>query len=299
MIISLLVTSPIVKGSRSNHYNCFWHPIAWPDLSNRRWQQFASISSVLEWGCNAHVKTVVLVVHYLLRTRLFLSSSYLFCSWTRFSSPWISWAAVIDQDDPLWTSLELNFFQYHQNLLLKLFFYSPILANNNLLLKIYCENIMVTFLNCHFLFFILFFLSFIHTFFFLLFFLHYTCIPTPISILPFFSTSFSYTWFQNPSLSLSNSFFFYLIPKHPLALFVIRNKERGRERKNRREILLAPPLIEGHRPAENRRSLCQATPSAPPPLVFLPNAAQMGQMTYVLFFFFFFFFFLLLLLWFD
>ena len=34
---------------------------------------------------------------------------------------------------------------------LKLFFYSPILINNNLLLKIYCENIVVVFLNCHFL----------------------------------------------------------------------------------------------------------------------------------------------------
>ena len=42
---------------------------------------------------------------------------------------------------------------------LKLFFYSLILANNNLLLKVYCENIVVTFLNCHFLFFILFFRS--------------------------------------------------------------------------------------------------------------------------------------------
>ena len=42
---------------------------------------------------------------------------------------------------------------------LKLFFYSPILANNNMLLKIYCENIVVAFLNCHFLFFILFFIS--------------------------------------------------------------------------------------------------------------------------------------------
>ena len=42
---------------------------------------------------------------------------------------------------------------------LKLFFYSLILANNNLLLKIYCENIVIAFLNCHFLFFILFFLS--------------------------------------------------------------------------------------------------------------------------------------------
>ena len=34
---------------------------------------------------------------------------------------------------------------------LKLFFYSPILVNNNLLLKIYCENIVVAFLNGHFL----------------------------------------------------------------------------------------------------------------------------------------------------
>ena len=35
--------------------------------------------------------------------------------------------------------------------LLKLFFYSQILINNNLLLKSYCENIVVVFLNCHFL----------------------------------------------------------------------------------------------------------------------------------------------------
>ena len=40
------------------------------------------------------------------------------------------------------------------NPLLKLFFYSPILTNNNQLLKIYCENIMVTF-DCDFLFFFL------------------------------------------------------------------------------------------------------------------------------------------------
>ena len=39
----------------------------------------------------------------------------------------------------------------HLNPPLKLFFYSPILTNNNLLLKIYCENIVVTFLNFDFL----------------------------------------------------------------------------------------------------------------------------------------------------
>ena len=85
MVISLLVTSPIVKGSGNNRYNCFWHRIAWLDLSNRRWQRFTSISSIPERGCNAHVKIVVLVVHCLLRTRLSLISSYLFCSWTRFA----------------------------------------------------------------------------------------------------------------------------------------------------------------------------------------------------------------------
>ena len=45
---------------------------------------------------------------------------------------------------------------------LKLFFYSPILTNKNLLLKIYCENIMVTFLNCNF-FFLSFFILFFQT----------------------------------------------------------------------------------------------------------------------------------------
>ena len=227
MIISLLVTSPIVKGSRSNHYNCFWHPIAWPDLSNRRWQQFASISSVLEWGCNAHVKTVVLVVHYLLRTRLSLSSSYLFCSWTRFSSPWISWAAVIDQDDPLWTSLELNFFQYHQNLLLKLFFYSPILANNNLLLKIYCENIMVTFLNCHFLFFILFFLSFIHTFFFSLVFspLH---MHTHSYFYPPLFFYFFFLYLIPEPFSLSLQLFLFLLDSKTSSSSICDKKQRKR-----------------------------------------------------------------------
>ena len=100
----------------------------------------------------------------------------------------------------------------------------------------------------------------------------------------FFSFFFFYCFFSStpvyPLLSLSSLliFFFYLIPEHilqlsvflrflllldsehSLALSVIRNKERDRERKNKREILLAPLLIEGHRPVENRRSLCQAVP---------------------------------------
>ena len=117
------------------------------------------------------------------------------------------------------------------NSLLKLFFYSPILVNNNLLFKIYCKNIVVTFLNCHFLFFILFFLSIssIPFSFFLLFFLHHTRIPI---LAPFF-----FLFYMIPDLSLSLSlslslyfFFFYLILEHSLALYVIRNRERTSKR---------------------------------------------------------------------
>ena len=87
------------------------------------------------------------------------------------------------------------------NPLLKLYFYSPILANNNMLLKIYCENIVVAFLNCIFAF----FLSIIYTFpfsflfSFLLIFLHHTHIPI-ISILSFYFSLLS-TSFQNLPLS--------------------------------------------------------------------------------------------------
>ena len=124
------------------------------------------------------------------------------------------------------------------NPLLKLYFYSPILANNNILLKIYCENIMVEFLNYHFFSFLPFYHSYVS---FLLFFSldfspphTYSHISHP---LPF---CFLYFPLSRTSLSLSFSisllfffFFFYLIPKYYPALSVIRNGERGRERKNR------------------------------------------------------------------
>ena len=70
---------------------------------------------------------------------------------------------------------------------LKLFFYSPILANNNLLLKIYSENIMVAFLNCHFFLYIIFpFLILSLLFSFSWFFLHHTRIPLLYIYLLFF-----------------------------------------------------------------------------------------------------------------
>ena len=77
---------------------------------------------------------------------------------------------------------------------LKLFFYSPILTNNNLLLKIYCENIVVTFLKIFYSLYYFSFLSlhFIHTFFF--------------SFFPFF-----FLVFLLHMLSLSLSPFFYLL----------------------------------------------------------------------------------------
>ena len=81
---------------------------------------------------------------------------------------------------------------FNLNSLLKLFFYSSILANNKLLLKIYCKNIMVTFLNGIFHFFLSFYhpyISFSFSFSFLLIFLHHTGIPI-ISILSFSFLSF-------------------------------------------------------------------------------------------------------------
>ena len=86
---------------------------------------------------------------------------------------------------------------------LKLFFYSPILANNNLLLKIYYENIVVTFLNCNFFFLNL--ITSIHFFFLLVFSPPHTY-PTPISIYPSFSFSSSF----RISLSLSSALSFFL-----------------------------------------------------------------------------------------
>ena len=53
--------------------------------------------------------SIALDVHYLPKTRLSIISSYMFYSRTRFARTRFSQAANIDQDDPLWTSLELQF----------------------------------------------------------------------------------------------------------------------------------------------------------------------------------------------
>ena len=142
------------------------------------------------------------------------------------------------------------------NPLLKLYFYSLILANNNMLLKTYCENIVVAFLNCHFFFFILFFLSFfpssIHFFFFSLDFSPphmYTHIYHPLPFcffyFPLSRTSLCLSFFLQFSFS---TFFFFI---------VIRIGEIGRERKNRWARWL--------------RSTAAARRPLPLPLVFLPT----------------------------
>ena len=117
---------------------------------------------------------------------------------------------------------------YNLNPQLKLYFYAPILANNNMLLKIYCKNIVIAFLNCIYLC----FFQPGHTFFFFFFFSldfspPHTC--TLISTLSFLFSTFQFPLHSRTSLSLSFSsslsllFFFYLIP----------NGERDRKRKNR------------------------------------------------------------------
>ena len=127
---------------------------------------------------------------------------------------------------------------------LNLFFHSPILANNNLLLKIYCENIVVAFLNCHFLFFILFFLSissictFFFSFSFFLFFFSPPHMYTQFSSLLFLflflldsTLSRAFSLSLSLSLSLFSTFFlFYLILEHSLGVYVIRNRERTSKR---------------------------------------------------------------------
>ena len=97
------------------------------------------------------------------------------------------------------------------------FFYSQILANNNLSLKIYCEILwkycgsisQIWFTIFYFIFFHPYISSSFFFFFFLLFFLLHIRIPTPLSIftsfLLLFSLFFFYFTLEHPTLSLSLS----------------------------------------------------------------------------------------------
>ena len=115
---------------------------------------------------------------------------------------------------------------------LKLFFYSPILTNNNLLLKIYYENI-VKILQQHFsirIFYFLYYFSFFHFtfnhtfYFFFFFFFFFSSTRCPLSLPLFYSSflphspSFIRT-FQELFLSLAPlSLFFFLLDSKTLSV---------------------------------------------------------------------------------
>ena len=161
---------------------------------------------------------------------------------------------------------------------LKLFFYLPILTNNNLLLKIYYENIVVAFLNQDFFFFILFFLSFISfssirlIFFYSCFSPPHTCpvsyLLSPTLLLFSFSPSFKNILASSHSLSSSSLSLSYLLDFRTFtsSLYDKKRKKRGIERKKK---------IDG--------SLCRCSSSSP---------TQSRWVRWLLSFFFFFFFFL-------
>ena len=115
------------------------------------------------------------------------------------------------------------------NPLLKLFFYSPILTNNNMLLKIYCENIIVTFLKYDILFFILFLFSLFsfhpYVFFFSLrYLLHTHCISIPPPSFPF-SPSFKSPALLPSSVKKFSSTLFFS-PIRPLCFFFFFSSTR-------------------------------------------------------------------------
>ena len=180
-----------------------------------------------------------------------------------------------------------------------------------MLLKIYCENIVVEFLNCHFfffyiLFFLSFFLSIIHTFFFSYLFFSTTHVYPYIPILSLFFPLLS--TFQNLplsfflQLSFSTLFFFFffkffcLIPTHYPTFSVIRNEER------------TDGLDGSVSPCLPLRSLCRhafrfAAAARLPPYHRLSSSPPLGWVRlacyFFLSFFFFFSFFRSCLFWFN
>ena len=166
---------------------------------------------------------------------------------------------------------------------LKLFFYLPILTNNNLLLKIYCENI-VKILWQYFsirIFYFLYYFSFFHfifihthfiSFHFLVFLLH-TSVQYPLlSLSPLLLYSFS------PQEHSSNHIY-----------FTLEKRESGE-----RLLLIYCPIAGGDRGHRKDKadgdwhSPCSITTSAaPPPLILLPTT-RLGQIGFFSFFLFFF-----------
>ena len=95
---------------------------------------------------------------------------------------------------------------FNLNVLLQ-FFFSLMLANNNLPLKIYCENIVIAFLNFNLLF--LFFFPYISFYSFLLFFppLFFSSTHVPLLFFSFFP---SFLFFPTTSSAHAPLLFFFI-----------------------------------------------------------------------------------------
>ena len=122
---------------------------------------------------------------------------------------------------------------------LKLFFYSSILTNNNLLLKIYCENIVVKFLNYNFL-----------SLYYFLFF-HFILLHTRVLYPP------SFIYFSPPEPSSNISFALLSSSKKKNFALLIREK---------RETEIEKEEKDWERSAwASTTCISTATPASPPP----------------------------------
>ena len=117
---------------------------------------------------------------------------------------------------------------YNLNPLLKLFFYLPILTNNNLLLKIYCENIVIVFFNYDF------FLYYFSSFHFIFIHSHF------ISFFLFSFFFFSFSCFSPPHKCPAPFFYFLFHRKNIPTTHLLHIREREREGYSS----TAPPPVE-------------------------------------------------------
>ena len=131
---------------------------------------------------------------------------------------------------------------------LKLFFYSPILTNNNLLLKIYCKNI-VKILCQYFSIRIFYFLFYFSSF-------HFSFIQT--HFFSFFSFFF-FLFFSSIQVSSTPSFIFIFSPQEHSSishLLHIKERERERERKERKKARRPPHHQAGSNREKERKLVC-------------------------------------------
>ena len=142
------------------------------------------------------------------------------------------------------------------NLPLKLFFYLPILTNNNLLFKIYCENIVK----------ILWQYFSIRIFYFYIIFLPF------ISFSSTFHFFFSFSCFSPPHKTHSPPSFYFLFHLKNIPALHMREREREREERSA---------------WASTACISTAAPASPPLLVVL-STDRLGSDRLVLFFFFFF-----------